>query len=119
MARPPHGPQPETELEEFFELSIDPLSILGFDGAFKRLNASFARLLGYTKAELFSRTASLRGSTANRWATNGVATIVYRCRSRPSKNQPSHAAKPDFHCVPEISRNCIRYNRHSRPNRKH
>jgi PAS domain S-box-containing protein len=50
-------PQPETELEQFFELSIDPLSIIGFDGEFKRVNESFLRLLGYTKPELFSRTA--------------------------------------------------------------
>ena len=50
-------PQPETELEEFFDLSIDPLSIIGFDGEFKRVNSSFLRLLGYTKPELFSRTA--------------------------------------------------------------
>jgi PAS domain S-box-containing protein len=50
-------PQPETELEEFFDLSIDPLTIIGFDGEFKRVNASFARLLGYTKPELFSRSA--------------------------------------------------------------
>jgi PAS domain S-box-containing protein len=47
-------PQPETELEEFFELSIDPLSIIGFDGEFKRVNASFVRLLGYSKSELLA-----------------------------------------------------------------
>ena len=57
MARPPDVPQRETELEEFFDLSIDPLSIIGFDGEFKRVNASFVRLLGYPKPELFSRTA--------------------------------------------------------------
>jgi PAS domain S-box-containing protein len=57
VARPPHGPQRESELEEFFELSIDPLSIIGFDGEFKRVNASFVRLLGYAKPELFSRSA--------------------------------------------------------------
>jgi PAS domain S-box-containing protein len=48
-------PHLETELEEFFDLSIDPLSIVGFDGEFKRVNASFLRLMGYTQAELFSR----------------------------------------------------------------
>jgi PAS domain S-box-containing protein len=57
VAGPPHVPQPESELEEFFELSIDPLSIIDFDGEFKRVNASFLRMLGYTKPELFSRTA--------------------------------------------------------------
>ena len=50
MARPPHVPEPETELEEFFELSIDPLSIIGFDGEFKRVNASFVRLVGVFEA---------------------------------------------------------------------
>jgi hypothetical protein len=44
VAGPPHVPQPETELEEFFDLSIDPLSIIGFYGEFKRVNASFVRL---------------------------------------------------------------------------
>jgi PAS domain S-box-containing protein len=57
VARPPHVPPPESELEEFFDLSIDPMSIIGFDGEFKRVNASFARLLGYTKEELLARNA--------------------------------------------------------------
>jgi len=57
VARPPHVPQPETELEEFFDLSIDPQSIIGFDGDFKRVNASFVRLLGYAKPEVFPRSA--------------------------------------------------------------
>ena len=57
MARPRHVPQREAELEEFFDLSVDPLSIIGFDGEFKRVNASFVRLLGYPKPELFSRSA--------------------------------------------------------------
>jgi PAS domain S-box-containing protein len=57
VARPPHVPQPETELEEFFDLSIDPLSIISLDGEFKRVNASFVRLLGYPEEELFSRSA--------------------------------------------------------------
>ena len=57
MTRPPHVPEPPTELEEFFELSIDPLSIIGFDGGFKRVNDAFVRLLGYTNRELFSRSA--------------------------------------------------------------
>jgi hypothetical protein len=46
VAKPPHVSQPETELEDFFDLSIDPLSIIGFDGEFKRVNASFVRLVG-------------------------------------------------------------------------
>src|ERR1700752_2139882 len=57
MASPPHGPQPESGLEGFFDLSVAPLSIVGFDGEFKRVNASFVRLLGYPEPELFSRSA--------------------------------------------------------------
>jgi PAS domain S-box-containing protein len=57
VAGPSHVPEPETELEEFFDLSIDPLSIITLGGEFKRVNASFVRLLGYSKAELFSRSA--------------------------------------------------------------
>jgi PAS domain S-box-containing protein len=57
VGSPPQPPQSEVELEEFFDLSIDLLSIIGFDGAFKRVNASFERLLGYPRDELFSRSA--------------------------------------------------------------
>ena len=49
--------QPDIELEEFFDLSIDPLSIIDFEGVFKRVNASFLRLLGYSEVELLSRSA--------------------------------------------------------------
>jgi PAS domain S-box-containing protein len=52
---PPDLPQLETELEEFFDLSIDLLCIVGFDGYFKRVNASLERTLGYSMAELRSR----------------------------------------------------------------
>src|SRR4051795_2315823 len=55
VARTPQVARLESELEEFFDLSIDPLSIVGFDGEFKRVNASFLRLVGYSQAELFSR----------------------------------------------------------------
>jgi PAS domain S-box-containing protein len=55
VGRPPHVPQRESELEDFFDLSIDPMSIIDFDGELKRVNESFVRLLGYPKAELLSR----------------------------------------------------------------
>ena len=41
--------------ERFFELSIDMLCVLGFDGYFKRLNRAWERTLGFTIAELTSR----------------------------------------------------------------
>src|SRR3954470_15527338 len=57
VARTPQVARLESELEEFFDLSVDPLSIIDFDGEFKRVNASFLRVSGYTKPELFSGTA--------------------------------------------------------------
>ena len=41
--------------ERFFELSIDMLCVLGFDGYFKRLNRAWERTLGFTIAELMAR----------------------------------------------------------------
>jgi PAS domain S-box-containing protein len=52
---PPHVLQSGTAQEEFFDLSIDLLCVVGFDGYFKRVNASLERTLGYSKSELFSR----------------------------------------------------------------
>lgn len=47
---------PEPILEErFFELSIDLLCQLGFDGYFKRLNPAWERTLGWDMLELTSR----------------------------------------------------------------
>jgi PAS domain S-box-containing protein len=51
----PHLPQSGTELEEFFDLTIDLLCIVGFDGYFRRVNPSLERTLGYPRPELFSR----------------------------------------------------------------
>src|SRR5690348_17551267 len=39
----------------FFELSIDMLCVLGFNGYFQRLNAAWERTLGFTVGELTSR----------------------------------------------------------------
>lgn len=46
---------PDMELGLFFELSQDLLCIAGADGYFKRINASFERVLGFSTAELLSR----------------------------------------------------------------
>jgi PAS domain S-box-containing protein len=46
-----------TDLQEFFDLSIDLLCIVGFDGQFKRVSDSFMRTLGYSAEELYSRSA--------------------------------------------------------------
>ena len=41
--------------ERFFDLSIDMLCVLGFNGYFRRLNGAWERTLGFTLAELKSR----------------------------------------------------------------
>lgn len=45
----------EEELNAFFNISRDLLCIVGFDGYFKKLNPSFASILGYTIEELMSK----------------------------------------------------------------
>ena len=47
---------PDPELEDrFFEINIDMLCQLDFNGYFKRLNPAWERTLGWTRAELMSR----------------------------------------------------------------
>lgn len=57
MARRVSGTfRPMADLEQrFFDLSIDMLCVLGFDGHFKRLSAAWETTLGFTRAELMSR----------------------------------------------------------------
>jgi PAS domain S-box-containing protein len=45
----------ESDLERLFDLALDVLTIVGFDGYFKRVNLAFARMLGYSSQELLSR----------------------------------------------------------------
>src|SRR5437867_702923 len=45
----------QRDIERFFAMSLDMLSIAGLDGYFRRLNASWERELGFTIAELESR----------------------------------------------------------------
>jgi PAS domain S-box-containing protein len=56
VASPRNVRQAATELEQFFDLSIDLLCVVGFDGYFKRVNSAWERTLGYSREELFERT---------------------------------------------------------------
>jgi PAS domain S-box-containing protein len=48
-------PGAEYELAQFFDLARDLFCIVGFDGYYKLVNASFERVLGYSREELMSR----------------------------------------------------------------
>jgi PAS domain S-box-containing protein len=54
-SEPPSVPQSESELEEFFDLALDLMVIVGFDGDVKRMNSAYERTLGYPLRELLSR----------------------------------------------------------------
>lgn len=45
----------EEEYRNFFNISPDPLCILGFDGHLKKFNKAFHKLLGYEKSELIDK----------------------------------------------------------------
>jgi two-component system, cell cycle sensor histidine kinase and response regulator CckA len=75
----------------FFDLSVDLLSIAGYDGYFKRLNPAWERALGYSVAELLAMHWSElvhpddqdRTVAEGRRANSGVTTFFenrYRCR---------------------------------------
>ena len=53
--KPPSVLRSESELERFFDLTLDLLVIAGFDGYMKRLNPAYARTLGYPMQELLAR----------------------------------------------------------------
>ena len=45
----------QTDLERFFDLSMDMFCIAGLEGYFHRVNSNFSRVLGFTKREMLSR----------------------------------------------------------------
>ncbi len=45
----------QSDLERFFDLSMDMFCIAGLEGYFHRVNSNFSRVLGYTKSEMLSR----------------------------------------------------------------
>ena len=49
------APGPDYELAKFFDFARDLCCIVGFDGYYKLVNASFERVLGYSREELMSR----------------------------------------------------------------
>jgi PAS domain S-box-containing protein len=49
-----HSQQALAERDRIFNVSLDPICLLGFDGYFKRLNAVWEQLLGYTMEELLA-----------------------------------------------------------------
>jgi two-component system, sensor histidine kinase and response regulator len=66
----------EEELHRFFALTPDLLCIAGFDGYFKRLNASWTRTLGFTEAELCAHPYLEFVHPDDRAATEGEADRV-------------------------------------------
>lgn len=45
----------ESDMNRFFELSLDLFCIADFEGYFRSINANFPRVLGYTESELLAR----------------------------------------------------------------
>jgi PAS domain S-box-containing protein len=80
----------QDELDRFFTLSLDMLSIAGFDGRFKRVSPAFERILGFTPAELAGQSYSTLVHPDDRDAVAAalerlgmeIETTSFECRVR-------------------------------------
>ncbi len=85
----PTANQPSTD-DIFFTHALDMLSIVGFDGYFKKINAAWSRQLGYTDADLLRSHLSAfvhPDDIDRRWLRPSVSTPAQAPRS-PLKPLP-------------------------------
>lgn len=83
------------ELDEFFELSLDFLCILGVGGEFLRVNRTFTRVLGYAEEELLHRPLSdvlhpedvAQTETSLGRVDEGISIVSFdnRCRTKDGR----------------------------------
>jgi len=62
----------QSDLERFFELSMDMFCIVGLDGHFHRVHPNFSRVLGFSEQELLSRPMESLVHPEDREKTNKV-----------------------------------------------
>jgi PAS domain S-box-containing protein len=69
------------EYDLFFNLSLDMLCVIGFDGYFKKVNQSFISMLGYSEDELIASTFS---------------DFIVAEESQLNSNQPAFGSEENF-----------------------
>lgn len=92
------------DTEQFFNLSLDMLCIASIDGYFKRINASFERILGWPTAELLSRSFFDFTHPEDLEATvkeveklgRGIPTVKFEHRFRCADGSYRHLAWTSF-----------------------